>query len=314
MPAVSRQSPPRDEPPRHPSPDAPAVVVQDVSVQRGATTILAAVSCALPAGRCTAILGPNGCGKTTLTRTLTGQMFLTRGQVTVLGQPIGRTDIRALRRRIGVVNPTTDSAAAHVSGAVVDAELPARAAVATGFFGTVGLYDAVSEAQWHRVDQVLGQVGLEHRRDLRFALLSTGEQRRALIARALVHEPELLILDEPTAGLDVRGREQVLATIELILARPQPPTVLFITHHVEELSPRTAQVLLMRDGRIIAAGPPKAVITPESLSALFNCKVYVKRIHGRYWLEVLPEAWVQLMREEPDGHESGLDRSVSWPS
>lgn len=285
--------------------DGAAVRVVDVSVQRGTTAILRNVSCAIPAGRCTAILGPNGCGKTTLTRTMIGQMFLTRGQVTVLGQTIGRTDIRALRRRIGIVNPTTDSAAAHVSGAVVDAELTARDAVATGFFGTVGLYDAVSKAQWQRVDQVLRQVGLDHRRGLRFTFLSTGEQRRALIARALVHEPELLILDEPTAGLDVRGREQVLATIELILARPQPPTVLFITHHVEELSPRTAQVLLMRDGRLIAAGPPKAVITPESLSELFGCKVYVKRIHGRYWLEVLPEAWVELMRAGVGCQESG---------
>ncbi len=281
--------------------DGAAVRVVGVSVQRGTTHILRDVNCAIPAGRCTAILGPNGCGKTTLTRTMTGQMFLTRGQVTVLGQTIGRTDIRALRQRIGIVNPTTDSASSHVSGAVVDAELTARDAVATGFFSTVGLYDAVGEAQWHRVDQVLRQVGLAHRRDLRFALLSTGEQRRALIARALVHDPELLILDEPTAGLDVRGREQVLATIELILARPQPPTVLFITHHVEELSPQTAQVLLMRDGHIVAAGSPKAVITPESLSELFDCKVYVKRIHGRYWLEVLPEAWVELMRGRVGG-------------
>lgn len=281
--------------------DGAVVRVVGVSVRRGTTHILRDVNCAIPAGRCTAILGPNGCGKTTLTRTMTGQMFLTRGQVTVLGQTIGRTDIRALRQRIGIVNPTTDSASSHVSGAVVDAELTARDAVATGFFSTVGLYDAVGEAQWHRVDQVLRQVGLAHRRDLRFALLSTGEQRRALIARALVHDPELLILDEPTAGLDVRGREQVLATIELILARPQPPTVLFITHHVEELSPQTAQVLLMRDGHIVAAGSPKAVITPESLSELFDCKVYVKRIHGRYWLEVLPEAWVELMRGRVGG-------------
>jgi iron complex transport system ATP-binding protein len=297
MPGVSVQpdcSPPTDGPDRGQSVRV-AVRAESVCVRRGTTDILRDVNCVIPAGRCTAILGPNGCGKTTFTRTLTGQVFLTQGMVTVLDQVIGQTDIRALRRRVGIVNPTTDAAAMHVSGAVVDGELAARAAVATGFFGTVGLYDAVSDGQWRRVDQVLGQVGLGHRRDLRFALLSTGEQRRALIARALVHEPELLILDEPTAGLDIRGREQVLATIELILTRPQAPTVLFITHHVEELSPRTAQVLLMREGRIVATGAPRAVITPESLSALFDCRVYVKRVHGRYWLEVLPEAWVELM-------------------
>lgn len=315
MPGVSGQSP---QPAARATPAAAtataaagaagAVVVTDVSVKRGPTDILRGVSCAIPAGQCTAMLGPNGCGKTTLTRTMTGQMFLTHGQVTVLGQVIGQTDIRALRRRIGVVNPTTDSSASHVSGAVVDAELTAREAVATGFFGTVGLYDPVTDTQWQRVDAVLRQVGLEHRRDLRLGLLSTGEQRRALIARALVHEPELLILDEPTAGLDVRGREQVLATIEMILARPDPPTVLFITHHVEEISPRTAHVLLMRDGQVVASGPPKAVITPESLSALFDCKVYVKRVHGRYWLEVLPEAWLGLMARndsQPDSQTDG---------
>ncbi|MCC7144909.1 MAG: ATP-binding cassette domain-containing protein [Phycisphaeraceae bacterium] len=274
----------------------PAVIASDLHVVRGSTPILQGLTCAIPAGTCTAILGPNGCGKTTFTRTLTGQIFLTQGSVTVLGQTIGQTDIRALRRRIGIVNPTTDMAGTHFSGAVVDADLSAHQAVLTGFFGTVGLYDQPTDVQIHRADQVLQQVSLSHRRDLRFAYLSTGEQRRCLIARALVHEPELLILDEPTAGLDVAGREHVLATIEKILSQPSPPTVLFITHHVEELSPRTAQVLLMRDGRITHAGPPQDVITPETLTATFGCKVFVKRLHGRYWLEVLPEAWLDLLR------------------
>ena len=136
-------------------------------------------------------------------------------------------------------------------------------------------------------------VGLGHRCDLRFSLLSTGEQRRCLIARALVNDPELLILDEPTAGLDLSGREQVLATIEQILERQEvpgndrPTTVLMITHHVEELSPRTQQVLLMKDGRFVTRGLPEEVITPVSLSDVFECKVHVRRNHGRFWLEVL---------------------------
>ncbi len=128
---------------------------------------------------------------------------------------------------------------------------------------------------------MLQQVGLHQRRDLRFGLLSTGEQRRCMIARALAHEPELLILDEPTAGLDLAGREQVLATIEMILAGAKPPTVLMVTHRVEELSPRTRQVLLMKEGRVVAAGPPKEVITPESLTSTFGCKVFVSCITSR---------------------------------
>lgn len=276
-----------------------AVEVEDLHVVRGDTPILRGVSCRVPAGSCTAILGPNGCGKTTLMRALTGQMFITSGSVRVLGQTIGETDVRALRKHIGVVNPSAGDSHLANSGAVLDAELTAHDVVLTGFFGTMGLYDQATAEQDDQADHRLRQVGLSHRRNLKFALLSTGEQRRCMIARALAHMPELLILDEPTAGMDLAGREQVLATIEMILARPDAPAVLMITHHVEELSPRTRQVLLMRDGRVLVSGQPADVITPESLTATFGCKVFVKKIHGRYWLEVLPEAWLDLVASTP---------------
>ena len=128
-----------------------------------------------------------------------------------------------LGNRISVVNPTASTAEAHVTGSVVDAELSAHDAVVTGFFGTIGLYDRPSEEQRDRAAHMLREVGLGHRIGHRFAVLSTGEQRRCLIARALVHRPELLILDEPTAGLDISGREHVLATIEAILAAQEAP-------------------------------------------------------------------------------------------
>lgn len=273
----------------------PAVEVRDLHVVRGDTPILRGVSCTIPARSCTALLGPNGCGKTTLTRAITGQTFITSGSLHVLGEEIGSTDVRELRKRIGLVNPTAGNSHSANSGAVVDVELSAHDVVLTGFFGTIGLYAAATKAQSERADHMLESVGLHHRRDLRFALLSTGEQRRCMIARALASAPELLILDEPTAGMDIAGREQVLATVEALLARPDAPAVLMITHHVEELSPRTSQVMLMRDGLITHRGSPRDVITPETLTATFGCKVFVKRIHGRYWLEVLPEAWLDLV-------------------
>lgn len=272
-----------------------AIELEAVRVVRGGRTILRDVTCRIPRGQCTVVLGPNGCGKTTLTRTVTGHMFVNSGCVRVLGEQIGRTDIRQLRRRVGVVNPVADRADMHVCGAVVDADLTALEVVLTGFFGTVGLYDRPSNEQVDTARSMLTAVGLDHRIDQGYNLLSTGEQRRCLIARALSLSPELLILDEPTAGLDLSGREQILATVDTLLKRPEPPTVVFITHHVEEISPRTQNVLLMRDGAITASGPPDALITPETLTETFGCKVFVRRLHGRYWLEVLPEAWHDLL-------------------
>lgn len=272
-----------------------AIVFKNVSLIRNQTPILNDVSFSLPKGSCSAILGPNGSGKTTITRAIAGHMFPTSGKIVVLGNELGKTNVIELRKRIGIVNPTTDNSQSHVTGSVVDSDLTAIEAVCTGFFGTIGLYDKPTSDQQDHAADMLKHVGLGHRINHPLHLLSTGEKRRCLIARALAVKPDLLILDEPTAGMDIAGREQVIAVIQQLLLKPDAPTVLFITHHVEELPPTTQKIILIRDGKIVADGKPDDVITPESLSHVYGCKVFVRKVHGRFWLEVLPEAWLDLI-------------------
>lgn len=266
-----------------------AIQMAGVSVVRGETPILDRINWTLPRGGRCVILGPNGSGKTTLMRVITGFMWPTHGTVHVLGEQLGHTDVRALRRRIAVLDPSERFG--------VDGELTALQAACTGYFGTLGLYDTPSDEQVEHARQMIRTVGLAHRENHRLELLSTGEKRRALLARALVHLPELLILDEPTAGLDVSGRERLLATIDQLQRLHRDLTVIMVTHHVEEVSPRTDQVAILSNGRLTAVGRPADVISPESLTEAFGCKVFVQRRSGRWWLEVLPEAWLDLLRD-----------------
>lgn len=266
-----------------------AVRMRGVSVRRGDVEILRDIDWDLPRGSACAVLGPNGSGKTTLMRVITAFMWPTTGTVDVLGHRLGQTNVPELRRRISVVDP-----AARFG---VDPDTKAIDAVLTGYFATLFLYDKPTPRQTERAEELLHTVGLAHRRDHRLGLLSTGEHRRCMLARALVHVPELLILDEPTAGLDVPGRERLLATVERLRREHPDMTVLMVTHHVEELSPRTERVLLLREGAVAADGPPDRVITPERLSDVYGCKVFVQKRSGRWWLEVLPEAWLDLLED-----------------
>ena len=255
-----------------------------MSVCRGERTILSEISWTVPAGACAAILGPNGSGKSTLVRVIMGQMWPTRGEVSVLGKPFGQTDLNALRESIRLV---------QTNGPVeFDPDASTRIVVLTGFFGTVGLFRQTTPAQEKRAAMLIRQVGLQKEIDQPFRTLSSGERMRCLIARALVLQPKLLILDEPTAGLDVLAREQVLATIhQLINGSKSPPAMLMITHHVEELLPQTQQVLVLKDGKVAASGSPGKVLTSAVLSNVYNCPVTVSRRGGRFWLTVKSSAW-----------------------
>ena len=285
-------------------PTTPAFDLHGVGVQRDGRWILRDVDWSVPAGACAAVLGPNGSGKSTLTRILAGHLWPSAGTVTVLGETFGEVNLTELRKGIRLVQAAGPYDA--------DPMLTTREVVLTGYFSTIGLYDAATSEMETEADRLLDLVGLSAVAGHTYSTLSSGERVRSLIARALVVRPKLLLLDEPTAGLDLLAREQVLATVQRMFepgragaTRPterapteRPPTVLFITHHVEELPPATSHVLLLSDGRPAATGAPEQVLSPPVLSPVYGCPVEVRRSGGRYYAEVHPAAWEQLLRRE----------------
>jgi iron complex transport system ATP-binding protein len=265
-----------------------AIRLTDVGVKRQDRWILHHVNWEVPAGGCIAILGPNGSGKSTLARILAAHLWPTSGIVEVLGGRFGDASLPDLRHWIRLVQPAGPY---DVVG-----ELSAREVVLTGYFGTLGLYDPVTPQMESHADELLAQVGLAHIAGNRYETMSSGERIRSLIARALASRPKLLLLDEPTAGLDLLAREQVLATVQSLFERGDAPTVVMITHHVEELPPATSQVLLLDSGEVAASGTPSEVLQSEIMSRVYRCPLEVRYSHGRWSIHVHPAAWEGLLK------------------
>lgn len=269
--------------------DGLAIDLHGVGVRRGTRWILRDASWRVPAGTCCAILGPNGSGKSTLTRILAGHLFPSSGECEILGCKFGETNLQELRKSIRLVQ-----AAGPYE---VEPALTARDVVLTGFFATLSLYDAPTAEMEHDALRLLEQVGLAHVADQTYATMSSGERVRSLIARALASRPKLLLLDEPTAGLDLLAREQVLATVQgLFENRLDAPTVVMVTHHVEELPPVTSNVILLDDGKVAAEGMPGEVLREEVLSRVYRCPLEVRHTNGRWSVDVHPQAWRGLLR------------------
>ncbi len=246
-----------------------------VSVVRGDNTLLDDITWEVEEGQRWVILGPNGAGKTTLLQLAAGRMHPTTGVAGVLGEVLGAVDVFELRPRIGLAS------------ASIAERLPAgervRDVVVTASYGIVGRwreqYDALDHA---RADELLGALGAGHLADRTFGTLSEGERKRVQIARALMTDPELMLLDEPAAGLDLGGREDLVARLGTLAADTDAPALVLVTHHVEEIPPSFTDVLLMREGRIVAAGPVEITLTPENLSRTFGLPLVVER-HGERW-------------------------------
>jgi iron complex transport system ATP-binding protein len=246
----------------------------DVDLVRGDKLLLDQVSITIRAGEHWALLGPNGAGKSTLLQIMATYAHPTRGQVDVLGRRLGRVDVFTLRPLIGHVSP-------HHR---VEPRRRVRDVVLTGATGTIELVqrrEPTADEQ-SRATALIGLMGLDALADARWQVLSQGERGRTLIARALMAQPRLLLLDEPAAGLDVQGREQLLASLdELREHQPGLATVL-VTHHLEELPASTTHALLLRGGRMLAAGPAAGVLTTELASACFGHPIAITRHAGRW--------------------------------
>lgn len=262
--------------------------VMQAGVRRGGRWLLQNVQWQLGQGQCAAILGPNGSGKSTLSRLIGGVIWPTEGDVRLRGQDDQWDSPVRLRKQIRLVQQGGMNE--------VDSTLNCRQVVWTGFFATLGLYDRATAAMRRRADELLGQVGLAAEADQPYATLSSGEKMRCLIARAMAVRPRLLILDEPTAGLDLLGREQILATVQRLLRMPHDgASVVIISHHVEELPPDTSSVLLLSGGKAIASGKPADVLNAANLSRAYGVRVTVRSRGGRFYTAVHPKAWETLL-------------------
>jgi iron complex transport system ATP-binding protein len=265
---------------------APVLELRDASVMRGGTRVLDRVSLTVHAGEHTAILGPNGAGKSSLIRLLTLQDYPLAAHggappLRILGR--ARWELAALRARMGIVSAELDAtfALGTRGGRVGGLE-----AVVSAFVASQGVFrhQVVTAAQWAAARAALVAVGAAHLADTAIVTMSAGEKRRVLIARALVARPDLLLLDEPTAGLDLVARHRFMEDVRRVAAAGA--TLLLVTHHVDEIVPEMRRVVLLDRGRVAADGPTAELLTAARLGALFGGRVRVSREAGYYQVRV----------------------------
>ncbi len=260
--------------------------VRNLVIQRGDTRILDGVNWHVERGQHWFILGANGSGKTSLLAALTGYLTPTDGELELLGERFGEADWRALRLHIGLVSSAVRQLMAP--------EEPALETVISGKFAMIDLWERYTAADKRNALRLLRQVECVHLADRPWLYLSQGERQRVLIGRALMAKPKLLILDEPCAGLDPVAREQFLQFLQRLGKQRNAPTLVLVTHHVEEIMPVFTHGLILREGRRLAAGPRKTVLNARLLTQAFGAKVTLGRQNGRPALCVTPNAKVVI--------------------
>jgi iron complex transport system ATP-binding protein len=247
----------------------------DVTVRRGTTTLLDAITWTVEEDERWVVLGPNGAGKTTLMQVAAAQLHPTEGLVAVLGEVLGTVDVFELRPRIGLTS-------AALAERIPRSEL-VRDVVVSASYGVVGRWrEDYYDLDHDRAAELLVEVGVQHLADRTFGTLSEGERKRVQIARALMTDPELLLLDEPAAGLDLGGREDLVSTLSVLALDADSPATVLVSHHVEEIPPGFSHALLLRDGGVVAQGLVDDVVEEHNLSATFGMPLVVTHADDRW--------------------------------
>ena len=254
--------------------------VENVIVARSGKDILGPISFTISEAERWVILGPNGAGKSTLLKLLATEIFPSQGSVNLLGKTLGKIDVFELRTRIGVC------------GSMKHEQIPAdesvKDVVLTAAYAVLGRwnedYDLWDES---RAAALLTTFGIRELAERSYGTLSDGERKRVQIARALMSDPELLLLDEPTAGLDMGGREDLLARFANFASDERAPVTITVTHHIEEIPIGTTHALLLKDGQVAVSGPVNQVITTDHVSAVFGLKMEVTSSNGRFYARAI---------------------------
>jgi iron complex transport system ATP-binding protein len=247
-----------------------------VGLRRGAAQLLTDVSWSVEEDERWVVLGPNGAGKTTLLQLAAAQLHPTTGQVRVLGERLGKVDVFELRPRIGL-------ASAALAQRLPPAERVLDLVVSAGYAVLGRWREKYEDTDESRARGLLYQLGVAELAGRPYGTLSEGERKRVQIARALMTDPELVLLDEPAAGLDLAGREHLVDRLAALAADPDAPAIVLVTHHVEEIPPGFTHALLLREGTVVAAGLLPDVITSDLLSVTFGTPLSVERSDGRYF-------------------------------
>jgi iron complex transport system ATP-binding protein len=257
------------------NPDA-VLQFDGVSIRRGPKLLLDRIDWTVELDERWAVLGPNGAGKTTLLQIAAANLCPTSGTAFVLGEQLGAVDMFELRPRIGL-------SSAAVAQRIPDQERVADLVVSAGYAVLGRWREAYGRVDLRRASALLERWGVGGLDDRRFGTLSEGERKRAQIARALMTDPELLLLDEPAAGMDLGGREDLIQRLGRLAANPDAPATVLVTHHVEELPAGITHVLLLRDGATVASGLARSVLTDDNLTAAFGLPIHVWRRSGRWF-------------------------------